>query len=90
MPNCSLAPVCYILLAHPVPHLVTNLGRSWFQQPHPTLDPSKDARLRPDFGSAFFVLERTLRIELDLDQLMGFFGRGYPFPFLNGVMSCLC
>ena len=26
------------------PHLVTNLERSWVQQPHPTLDPSKDAR----------------------------------------------
>ena len=32
----------------------------------------------------------TLGVELDLDQFAGLFGRGYPLPFLNGIMSCLC
>jgi hypothetical protein len=32
-------------------------------------------------------LRLTLRVELDFDKLAGLSGRGYPLPFLNGIMS---
>jgi hypothetical protein len=49
-------------------------------------------RSRPS-GAAFLscqVLLDALRVKLDFDKLAGLSWRGYPFPFLNGIMSCLC
>ena len=37
-----------------------------------------------------FTLAENLRVKLDFDQLAGLSWRGYPFPFLNGVMCRLC
>jgi hypothetical protein len=46
----------------------------------------------PAFTSAgsFTSLAENLRVKLDFDKLAGVRWRGYPFPFLNGIMSRLC
>jgi hypothetical protein len=52
----------------------------------------QDARFRLDFIRVrpFLVYsDESLRVELDFDQLTGLFGRRYPLPFLNGIMSRL-
>jgi hypothetical protein len=52
----------------------------------------QDARFRLDLIRVrpFLVYsDESLRVELDFDQLTGLFGRRYPLPFLNGIMSRL-